>query len=259
MVERNRQLETEPRKEWGFTQLQERVKDIYQEHDKECGYGAATTLAKLLGNAATLKQVIRKTPEDFKFVDRSLTNVFIWTVTFGNIADMDLEEIMDKKYGNGCPHCKQMPCLLAKGEKCEMPSDWKPNHQPTNSPRSLEGWQKQLEKMYPNNFVGDLNQILVKVSSRVADEISELIGSSYRDIEDELKIVSFQDGMQPWESEIADVLAWSFSVANCLKRMIGNYSVEKSLQDKYEKGCPYCKSPKCICPKAKTFIEELKK
>lgn len=262
MVERNHQLrkvETETLKEWGFSELQQRVKDVYEEHDKECGYDPSTILAKLLGNATTLKQVTRKTPDDFSSIDRSLTNIFIWTATFADEANMDLGKILENKFGSGCPHCKQMPCLLAKGEECGKPLDWKPSPPSNNPPRSLDQWQNHLEVMYPNNFIGDLAEILKKASGRVADEIGELIGSSYRDIEEELRAVSFQDDMQPWESEIADVIAWSFAVASCLRQTNVNYSAEQSLKEKYKEGCPYCKSPKCICPKAKTFIEELKK
>lgn len=250
--------EFEPKKEWGFSQLQTRVSDIYREHDLECQYGPSTMLAKLLGNAVTLKQVIRKTPDDFDSIDRSLTNIFIWAATFANEADMDLEKVLENKFGLGCPHCKQMPCSLAKGTPCEKPLLME--HQlPFIIPRSLEEWQSHLESMYPNNFTGNLNETLLKACNRVSDEIGELIGSSYRDIEKELKTVSFQDNMQPWESEIADAIAWSFAIANCLKRIRGTYSIEQSLRDKYDKGCPYCKSPKCVCPKAKTFIEELKR
>ncbi len=259
MLEQPRRSETEPRKEWGFSELQQRVSAIYEKHDVECGYGPSTILAKLLGNAVTLKQVIRKTPEDFKSVDRSLTNVFIWTATFANVATMDLEQILEKKFGSGCPHCKQMPCLLAKNQKCEKPQDWKPSLPLNNTPRSLEQWQNHLESMYPNNFTGNLKEILIKASGRVTDEIGELIGSSYGDTEEELRAVSFQDDMKPWESEIADTIAWSFAIANCLKRIKGNYSMETSLREKYKEGCSYCKSPRCICPKAKTFIDELKK
>ncbi len=249
--------EVEPRKEWGFSELQQRVRVIYEKHDLECGYGAATILAKTLGNAATLKQVIRKTPDDFNSIDRSLTNVFIWTSTFANVAKMDLQEILEGKFGSGCPHCKQMPCLLAKGEKCEKPQDWKPL--PSKNPRTLTQWQNHLEAMYPNNFKGDLGEALKKTSGRITDEIGELIVSSYRDIEEEIKTVSFQEGTNPWESEIADALAWSFALANCLKKIRATYSIENSLKEKYKEGCSYCKSPECICPKAKTFIDEAKK
>lgn len=261
MVEKNQQrrAETEPPKEWGFSELQQRVKNIYEEHDIECGYGPDTMLAKLVGNVTTLTHAARKTPDDLKTIGRSLTNVLIWTTTIANIANIDLQEIMQEKFGAGCPHCKLMPCLLSKGEKCEEPS------QPSNKPKpplpsSMEDWQKHLKIMYSNNFQGDLTQALRFCSNRTLEEAGELIGSTYREIEEELKSISFDPVMSSsFKSEIADLVAWTMAVANCLDVKNGYYSLEASLKEKYKEGCPYCKSPKCNCPKAKTFIEELKK
>ncbi len=71
--------------------------------------------------------------------------------------------------------------------------------------------------------------------------------------------------MKPWESKITDILAWCFGMANCLDKIRNTggdyrgYSARASLDEKYKDGCPYCKRPKCICVKEKTFIEELKK
>lgn len=114
--------------------------------------------------------------------------------------------------------------------------------------------------MYSNNFQGDLTQALLFCSNRTLEEAGELIGSAYREIEEELKSISFDPVMSSsFKSEIADLVAWTMAVANCLDVKNGYYSLGASLKEKYKEGCPYCKSPKCICPKTKTFIEELKK
>lgn len=264
MVENNQQgkVEIEPRKEWGFAQLQQRVKDIYEQHDIECRYGPDTMLAKLVGNASTLEHTVRD-PNNFLFIDRSLTNVFIWTATFANKAGLNLQDILVKKSGQGCPHCKQMPCLLTKGKECKPTEPFYERF--VKTPISLDAWQKHFAEMYSNNFKGDLQKFLKFSANKIALEIGELIGSSYKDIQQELQSVSFNDGMKPWESEIADILAWSFAMANCLDKMRNQeggcrgYSLEVSLEEKYKNSCPYCKSPKCVCAKAETFIDELKK
>jgi len=97
-------------------------------------------------------------------------------------------------------------------------------------------------------------------SNKVLEEAGELIGSAYADIEKELKGVSFDSILtSSFKSEMADLIAWAMASANCLAVKNGQYSIEKSLKEKYKDGCPYCKSPTCVCSKAKTFIEELRK
>lgn len=251
--------EVEPRERLGFSELQQRVTDIYQEHDKECGYGPDTMLAKLSGSALSLQKLLKKTPDNFVSIDRNLTNVFIWAATFANAGNLDLQRIMEKKFGQGCPHCKQMPCLLSKGEECispQFPSEEKDKITP---PSNLEEWQEHLKKMYSNNFQGEIAKALISTSSKLTEETIELSGSSYAGILRELKEASFPDEILPWESEIADVLAWAFAVSNCLAIQNGGYFVGKSLREKYKEGCSYCKNPKCVCAKVETFIDELKK
>lgn len=262
MVENARkptETEIEPLREWGFSELQQRVRNIYELHDIKCEYGPDTMLAKISGSALALQKLLRKNPGDFESIDRNLTNVFIWTATFANRANFNLQEIMEEKFGQGCPHCKQMPCLLTKGEKCSPPqfeSQEKPKLTP---PSNMQEWQEHLKRMYSNNFEGDITKDTQFASSKLYEEAGELSGSSYLDILRELSEASFENiGMSPQESEIADVLAWAFAVSNCLDIQNGSYSAEKSLKEKYKNGCPYCTLPQCDCPKAKTFIEELK-
>lgn len=259
MKELGRTPETEPSQEWGFEKLQQRVQDIYEKHDIECGYGPDIMLTKLSGSALSLQKLFKNTPDNFASIDRNLTNVFIWTATFANAGRLDLQKIMEEKFGQGCPHCRQMPCLLSKGEKCILPQFPSEQKKKITPPSNLAEWQEHLKKMYSNNFQGDIAKALISTSSKLTEETIELSGSSYTDILRELKEASFPDEMRPWESEIADVLAWAFAVSNCLDLKNGGYSVGKSLQEKYKDGCPYCKSLKCICRKAKTFIEELKR
>ncbi len=178
--------EPESWRKWGFKELQQRVGNIYQEHDTVCGYGPDTMLAKLLGNASTLEHAA-KDPNNFFLIDRSLTNVFIWATTFANKAGLDLQDILAEKFGQGCPHCKQMPCLLTKGQEC------KPNEpfyeRLLETPTSLDEWQNHFAEMYSNNFKGDLNNFLKFSASKIITEIGELTGSSYRDTHKELESV----------------------------------------------------------------------
>jgi NTP pyrophosphatase (non-canonical NTP hydrolase) len=259
-IDQLKKIETEPKEGWGFKELQERVDHIYKDHDIKCDYGPDTMLAKLIGNVTTLTHALRKTPNELEVINRSLTNVFIWTTTIANIADIDIQEIMKEKFGEGCPHCKQMPCLLTEGKKCEAPMEPIKKINQLTPPISLNDWQKHLKKMYSNNYTGDIIQSMRFCASKILEETGELIGSAYADTEKELNKVSFDSILaSSFKSEMVDLIAWSMAVANCLDVKNGQYSIYLSLKEKYKDGCPYCKSPKCICKKEKTFIEELKK
>jgi NTP pyrophosphatase (non-canonical NTP hydrolase) len=37
-------------------------------------------------------------------------DVLAWLTTLASIAGVDLEEEADKRYGQGCPRCKAIPC-----------------------------------------------------------------------------------------------------------------------------------------------------
>lgn len=40
-------------------------------------------------------------------------DVLAWLTTLASIANIDLEEVANERYGQGCPRCKAIPC------KCE--------------------------------------------------------------------------------------------------------------------------------------------
>lgn len=250
--------ELEPQKDWGFGELQTRVADIYEAHDRFCGYGPSTMLNKLVGNVMNLSQYIRR-DLDFPKVDREFTNVLIWTTTFANAAEVDIQDILTEKFGSGCPHCYQMPCLLTTSVECRIPEGQTVRPIAQNVPQTIDGWQTHLGEMYRNNYSSNEFNIdsARKVCMRILEEAGELVAASYSDVQEEQQLASFDDGMKPWESEIADVLAWSFALANGFKLQKGEYSLGKSLQEKYRNGCSYCGAPRCQCPRASTFIKEI--
>lgn len=242
--------------EWGLDKLQGRVADIYETHDRMCGYEPADMLGKLQGNIINLSQFLRHDLE-FSHVDRALTNVVIWTATFANAAEVNVQNVLSEKFGSGCPHCYQMPCLLTTGAECKIPEGVTSRPVAENVPQTIDDWQTHLGIMYRNDYPNNEFSLEAarKVSLRILEEAAELVAASYSDVQAEQQLASFDDGMKPWESEIADVLAWSFALANGLKLRNG-YSLGKSLQEKYAKGCFYCGLPQCGCTRTKTFIKE---
>jgi NTP pyrophosphatase (non-canonical NTP hydrolase) len=44
-------------------------------------------------------------------------DVLAWLATMANTAGIDLETVVTAKYGNGCPGCRQTPCVCDRKEK----------------------------------------------------------------------------------------------------------------------------------------------
>lgn len=253
--------EKESNIEWSFHDLQTRVLEIYEQHDLECGYGPDTILVKLLGNAEILKKIVRKDPQNIEALEKALTNIFIWTATIANEGRIIISNTMSDKYAYGCPRCGHIPCLLTRGEPCKDTGNFLGTI-PQSMPNTISQWQKHLAEIYPNNFASGMQEALKITSERLLDEVSELISSTHPDVERELSQFSVyrsrEDQTFPWKGEIADVLAWALGVAEVLNRLTENYSVEKSLIEKYKDGCPTCHHPRCQCPREKTIIEDLR-
>lgn len=245
--------------DWGFAELQGAIDLTYKEHNEASGYGPDTMFAKLVGNTVTLSKAIRKETIDFETVDRALVNVFTWTTSIANEAHLSLSEVISEKFSQGCPRCHNNPCSLAHDEPCEKTD--KPFGGEPNLLSSLNGWQDYFASLYPNNYRGEPSQVLRQCASRLFEEVGELLSSTHPDIERDQNSLSHHDLQNdshfPWRGEFADVLAWSFAVAESVKKLKGNYSVGKSLQEKYSSGCPYCHNLSCSCPREITVIDEL--
>ena len=256
--------EREQRAEWTFGDLGRRVEEIYDEHDRECGYGFERVIAKIQANVGSLADNLEKGLFDQESINRQLTNTVIWVITFTNQFGMDSGKIMETQFGTGCPHCRRMPCALASREECKPPDQEQIISNPlfASSNHSLEEWQKYLGMLYPNNFPRDLNidQRLAAVAQRIVDETVELNASCYQESLSDIKRSAFGGNTNPVEEEVADVLAWCLALANGLKIKLGDYSLEKVLIEKYKDGCPsnYCGKPKCECPKEIPLIYSLR-
>ena len=253
--------EFEAVKRWDFSFLQRRVGEIYEQHDEECGYTADTMATKLLSNAFTLNRIIERDPENIEDIERSLTNVIIWTVTLANYGRLDLHDPLSEKFSKGCPRCHQMPCNLAIGEKCIKDESTPWGNIPENPPLTIDQWQNHLLRLYPNNFQGTPQENLQETSSRLMFEIVELITSTEPSVQEEDNRLSQHDVagsiLEPWRGEFADVLAWGIAVGLALNGKAGHFSLEESLRTEYENGCPFCKSPQCQCRKDTTMLDQL--
>ncbi len=255
--------EVSPQERWDFSKLAAQAANIYEAHDLECGYGPDTMMTKLLSNAATLQRITERDPENPQAISKSLTNVFIWTITVANYGKLGLFEPVAEKFAFGCPRCHGMPCDLAEEKPCVKNPSRPWGNVPGEIPVRLDEWQNHLAKLYPNNYKGSPVESLRNTSTRLLAEAIELMTSTEPSVQQDMNALSHHDTsdsiLRPWRGEFADVLAWGFAVAEALNRLTGDYSIEEAIRKTYEKGCPYCKSPKCVCPREVTILEELHK
>lgn len=247
--------------ELSFSQFQTNLAEIYTVHNAEMGYGPDTQCLKLVGNAGTLKKAAEK-GQGVDVVSNALSNTFSWLGAMANSSDLSFQDVLEEKYGNGCPRCHNIPCSLAEGTPCS-PTDIKIERDGQEMPTSITDWQQHLGRIYPNNLVNvTLQQALANTANRVVDETIELISSTQPDVEREQSRLSqfhnAHDKEFPWRGEFADVLAWGMAVATVLNRMSPEFSLEKYLKDKYEKGCPYCKMPFCQCARQSNILDTLR-
>jgi NTP pyrophosphatase (non-canonical NTP hydrolase) len=94
-------------------EFQQLIRNMY--HDKDAARGVEGTFMWLTEEIGELATALRSgSPEEqsLEFAD-----VLAWLVTIANVADIDLEQAVAKKYGQGCPGCGQTSCTCPDAEK----------------------------------------------------------------------------------------------------------------------------------------------
>ena len=94
-------------------EFQQLIRNMY--HDKDAARGVEGTFMWLTEEIGELATALRSgTPEEkaLEFAD-----VLAWLATIANVVDVDLEQAIAKKYGEGCPGCGQISCTCPDAEK----------------------------------------------------------------------------------------------------------------------------------------------
>ena len=90
-----------------LAQLQHRIRDMYGEKDGR--RGAEGTFMWFMEEVGELSAALRGGSHDERVLE--FADVLAWLATLANIAGVDLEEAMARKYGGGCPRCNASPCV----------------------------------------------------------------------------------------------------------------------------------------------------
>jgi len=97
-----------------LTELQARIRELFGAKDARRGVeGTFMWFMEEVGElAASLRD--RNDPDNLAL---EFADVLAWLATLANIANVDLEEAMARKYGGGCPGCGHTPCRCGTAEK----------------------------------------------------------------------------------------------------------------------------------------------
>ena len=91
-------------------EFQKKIKDMYQSRDSMRGRDA--NFLWLVEEIGELSKALRRNDADN--INEELADVIAWTMSLANILNIDVEEILNKKYGDVCFYCKSKPCRCVK-------------------------------------------------------------------------------------------------------------------------------------------------
>ena len=99
--------------EWTLAHLQSEMERLFGAKDRARGdTGTFIWLAEEFGELASALR--SGTDEELAL---EMADVLAWLATLANIAKVDLEDAIRKKYGSGCPGCSKSPCACGPAEK----------------------------------------------------------------------------------------------------------------------------------------------
>ncbi len=100
-------------KSFSLADLQMLIEKMYS--SKDAVRGIDGTFMWLMEEIGELAAALREgTPEELAM---EFADVLAWLATIANVAGVDLQAAVLKKYGTGCPGCGQMICACDLKEK----------------------------------------------------------------------------------------------------------------------------------------------
>jgi len=90
-----------------FDQFQSLIKTMY--FDKDQARGVDGTFMWLMEEVGELATALREGDRENQIEE--FADVLAWLTTIANIVDINLDEAIRRKYGDGCPGCGQFACI----------------------------------------------------------------------------------------------------------------------------------------------------
>lgn len=89
-----------------IAEFQKRIEDIYFQRDSQ--RGLAGTHMWFCEEVGELTRALRRNKREE--LEGEFADVLAWLATLASIAKIDLQAAAEKKYGQGCPRCRAIPC-----------------------------------------------------------------------------------------------------------------------------------------------------
>jgi NTP pyrophosphatase (non-canonical NTP hydrolase) len=90
-----------------LAELQRHIRDVFG--SKDARRGVDGTFMWFMEEVGELSAALRDRGDSSNLA-LEFADVLAWLATLANIAGVDLEEAMARKYGFGCPRCRANPC-----------------------------------------------------------------------------------------------------------------------------------------------------
>src|SRR5580692_11543436 len=94
-------------------ELQQRIRDIFGSKDAQ--RGVEGTFMWFMEEVGELSAALRDQKDRDNLI-LEFADVLAWLATLANIAGVELEEAMARKYGSGCPKCFASPCMCGSAK-----------------------------------------------------------------------------------------------------------------------------------------------
>lgn len=88
--------------------VQTRIRDLFGA--KDARRGVEGTFMWFMEEVGELSAALRDPGADPENLVLEFADVLAWLVTLANIAGVDLDDAVRRKYGAGCPKCGRTPC-----------------------------------------------------------------------------------------------------------------------------------------------------
>jgi len=96
-----------------LSQLQKLIQEQFGEKDRQRGIEG--TFMWLMEEIGELSSSLRSGPKEELAAE--FADVLAWLASLANVAQIDLEDAVRRKYGRGCPRCLQTPCVCNPVDK----------------------------------------------------------------------------------------------------------------------------------------------
>jgi NTP pyrophosphatase (non-canonical NTP hydrolase) len=94
-------------------EVQDLIRRMYGAKDAQRGVDG--TFMWFMQEVGELASALRGGDHDERVLE--FADVLAWLATLANNVGVDLDEAITRKYGTGCPGCRQTPCICDVAEK----------------------------------------------------------------------------------------------------------------------------------------------